>query len=129
MGDELADMPAEFGGNAGMFIYLGRHPTAGQVNADFVLPITTFAEQEGTFVNVDGRVQRFWPALQVPGSARPAWLVLGAVLAELTDDEVPQTAAASFARAASSAGVFAGLSYENIGTRGAVVNEPVELGA
>lgn len=129
MGDELADMPKEFGGNAGLFVYAGRYPTEAQVNADFVLPITTSAEQEGTFINVDGRVQRFWPALRAPGSARPAWLVFSALLAELTDGDVPQNAAAAFANAATQSGVLAGLTYESIGTRGAVVNEPVELGA
>jgi hypothetical protein len=28
-------------------------------------------------------VQRFWPGLQAPGAARPAWLVLGALADEL----------------------------------------------
>jgi hypothetical protein len=40
-------------------------------DAHFVLPVTTFAEQEGTFTNFEGRVQRFWPALQAPPLARP----------------------------------------------------------
>ena len=40
-------------------------------NAHFVLPITTFAEQEGSYTNVQGRVQRFWPGVRPPGSARP----------------------------------------------------------
>jgi len=31
--------------------------------ADIVFPVTTFAESEGTFVNVEGRVQHFTPAL------------------------------------------------------------------
>jgi len=127
MGDELADMPKEFGGHAGLFVYLGRHTTDAQVNADFVLPITNCAEQEGTFVNTAGRIQRFWPALRAPGSARPAWMVLGAILAELHDATAPQSAAASFAGIADAVGTFAGLSYESIGTRGAILNEPVEL--
>ena len=61
---------------------LPRHTTIrrGHEHADFVLPITTHAEQEGTFTNHEGRVQRFWPAtpaarhgptgLAHPGSAR-----------------------------------------------------------
>lgn len=38
--------------------------------ADIVFPATTFAESEGTFVNVDGRVQHFTPALVTRGNMR-----------------------------------------------------------
>ena len=55
--------------------------SAGTTRADFVLPVTTHAEAEGSFTNHEGRLQRFWKALDAPGMARPAWFVLGAVLA------------------------------------------------
>ena len=89
--------------------------------------VTTFAEQEGTFTSAEGRVQRFWPALRAPGAARPAWLVLGAVAAELTDKAPPVRAAELFARLGDRFPRFAGLSYESIGTRGALANEPLQL--
>ncbi|MGC8748534.1 MAG: molybdopterin-dependent oxidoreductase [Candidatus Kapaibacteriota bacterium] len=38
--------------------------------ADIVFPVTTFAESEGTFVNVDGRVQHFKPALVTRNNLR-----------------------------------------------------------
>jgi len=43
---------------------------------DFVLPVSLFAEKEGSFTNVEGIVQRFSPALQAPGESRPEWSVL-----------------------------------------------------
>ena len=108
-------------------MYLGTHAGDAAQGADFLLPVTTFAEQEGTFTSHGKRVQRFWPGLQAPGAARPAWLVLGALAAELTDSEVATTAAAAFTRWVASHDAFAGLEYTSLGTRGAVLNEPVSV--
>lgn len=127
LGDGLEDQGADFGASAALYVYLGTHAGAATEAAHFVLPVTTFAEQEGTFTNHEGRVQRFWPALQAPGAARPAWLVLGALLAQMTDEAPPRTAADSFAYLAAHVPAFAGLGYDDIGTRGAVLNEAVSL--
>ena len=44
--------------------------------ADFILPITPFSENDGTYVNVNGQWQSF-TAVGVPhGKSRPAWKVL-----------------------------------------------------
>jgi NADH-quinone oxidoreductase subunit G len=91
--------------------------------------VNTFAEQEGTFTNHEGRVQRFWPALRAPGASRPAWLVLGALLAERTGAPGPASAGEAFLRIGERNPPFAGLTYEELGTRGAVVNEPARLPA
>ena len=44
--------------------------------ADVILPIALFAENEGTFVNTEGRVQSFKQLVMAPGEARPAWRIL-----------------------------------------------------
>jgi NADH-quinone oxidoreductase subunit G len=44
--------------------------------ADILLPIATFAETAGTFVNVEGRWQSFDAAAELAGDARPGWRVL-----------------------------------------------------
>ncbi len=129
LGDELADLPADFGADASLFVYLGEHLGEAARNAHFVLPTTTYAEQEGTFTNFEGRVQRFWPALQAPGLARPAWQVLGVVLAGLEDAPAPASAADAFLRLGELVGAFQGLSYEMIGPRGALLNEAVKITA
>jgi NADH-quinone oxidoreductase subunit G len=127
LGDGLADQGADFASGAALRVYLGTHAGPAAAAADFVLPITTFAEQEGTFTNHEGRVQRFWPALRAPGLARPAWLVLGALVAEGTGSETPRRADEAFARLVAVHDAFTGLSYDDIGTRGAVVNDTVPL--
>ena len=129
MGDALADVPSEFGAGMDLFVVLGHVLTHAARNADFVLPVTTFAEQEGTFTNHAGRVQRFWPAVQPPPLARPAWQVLGVLLAGLDDADAPADAGSAFLRIAELYDAFAGLSYATIGPRGALLNEPVRLTA
>jgi NADH-quinone oxidoreductase subunit G len=44
--------------------------------ADCLLPVSTFAETAGTFVNCEGRAQSFNGVVPAPGEARPAWKVL-----------------------------------------------------
>jgi NADH-quinone oxidoreductase subunit G len=129
LGDALADLPVDFAKDASLVVYLGTVESPTLVTADFLLPITSFAEQEGTFVNFEGRVQRFWPALTPPPMARPAWQVLGVVLAGLDDGAAPATAGDAFVRLTELHDAFEGLSYPRLGTHGAVINEPVRLAA
>jgi NADH-quinone oxidoreductase subunit G len=52
-------------------------------HADVVLPIALPPEIDGTWVNVDGRVQRAGAGAKAPGDSRPAWRVLRALGAAL----------------------------------------------
>jgi len=119
VGDPLEDQPADFGASAELFVYLGSYASEAAKNAHFVFPTTTFAEQEGSYTNVQGRVQRFWPGLRSPGSARPGWLILGALLAELTEGEAPESADQAFSRIGEGTPAFGGITYRDLGTRGA----------
>lgn len=51
--------------------------TAAQ--ADVVLPAQSWAEREGTFTNGERRVQRYYPAIQPIGEARPDWQILAQI--------------------------------------------------
>jgi NADH-quinone oxidoreductase subunit G len=44
--------------------------------ADVILPSALFGENEGSFVNLTGRWQRFAPAVKPRGDARAAWKIL-----------------------------------------------------
>ena len=48
----------------------------GSEYADVLLPVSPFTETAGTFVNCEGRVQRFNGVVKPLGDARPAWKVL-----------------------------------------------------
>ena len=94
---------------------MGHYLSPAARNAHFVLPATTFAEMEGTFTNVQRRVQRFWPALQAPGMSRPAWQILGVLLAGISDASPVATAADAFATLPE----LGGLSWSDLGQQGA----------
>jgi NADH-quinone oxidoreductase subunit G len=56
------------------------HREAGIANkAKVVLPMAAWCEMDGTFLNKDGRVGRFHPAVPAPGAARPGWALLAGV--------------------------------------------------
>ena len=67
------------------------------------------------------------PMLMPPPLARPAWQVLGVLLAGLGDGDAPASAASAFLRLGQLYDPFAGLSYETLGARGALLNEPVRI--
>jgi NADH-quinone oxidoreductase subunit G len=48
--------------------------------ADFLLPAGTFAEATGTFVNNEGRAQRFFPVLAPSGDVQESWRWIGDLL-------------------------------------------------
>jgi len=129
LGDRLGDQDVAFGSSAALYVYVGTHAGPATKAAHFVLPMTTFAEQEGTFTSHEGRVQRFWPALRPPGMARPAWLVLGAVDAELTSQSAPRSAAEAFAALSDAVPAFAGLSYDSLAGHGEVARGAASAGS
>jgi len=55
------------------------------------------------------------------GSARPGWLILGALVAELTGTEAPGAADQAFVRVAELVSEFGEITYRDMGTRGAPV--------
>jgi NADH-quinone oxidoreductase subunit G len=128
LGDELADAPADFGSGAALFVYVGHYLSPAARNAHFVLPATTFAEMEGTFTNVQRRVQRFWPALQAPGMARPAWQILGVLMAGIAEVSAVATAADAFAALAEVNPAFGALGWAELGTQGAPLGEMAGAG-
>ena len=48
-----------------------------------VLPAASFAEKDGTFVNIEGREQKIKQALPPRGDARPDWRILADLMARL----------------------------------------------
>lgn len=69
-------------------IYLGHHADRLAPVADAILPSAAYSEKSGTFVNLEGRVQRTQPALEAPGQARSDWSILRA-LSEFIDPSNP----------------------------------------
>jgi len=96
-------------------------PEAVRDVAAVVLPTTNFAEEEGTFTNLRGRVQRYMQAKAAPAFARPGFMVLSDLLSALGEQAGYFMASDAFAALASARSEFAGMSYDSLGLRGAVL--------
>lgn len=74
----------DFSKFAGSFkVYIGHHGDQGAHYADVILPGATYAEKPGTYVNLEGRVQRADRAVFAPGEAREDWTILRALSEKL----------------------------------------------
>jgi NADH-quinone oxidoreductase subunit G len=60
-------------------VYIGHHGDKGAHAADVILPGASYAEKAGTYVNLEGRVQRGEKAVFAPGDAREDWSILRAL--------------------------------------------------
>ncbi|MBM4193604.1 MAG: 2Fe-2S iron-sulfur cluster binding domain-containing protein [Gemmatimonadetes bacterium] len=113
-----ASVPAGALAAAGRVVYLGTVVAAG-VKAAAVLPIANIAEHDGTVTNLRGHVQRYFQARPAPGHARPAWSAVADLLIALKGEANFLTAADAFAAMAKAHAAFAGMTFDQLGTRGA----------
>ncbi|MDH7638618.1 NADH-quinone oxidoreductase subunit NuoG [Sphingomonas oryzagri] len=71
------------GFNNSFKVYIGTHGDRGAHAADVILPGATYVEKPGTWVNMEGRVQRAERAVFPVGDAREDWTILRALSAVL----------------------------------------------
>ncbi|HEX6865590.1 MAG TPA: molybdopterin-dependent oxidoreductase [Thermoanaerobaculia bacterium] len=93
--------------------------------ADVALPVPHHAEKDGTFVNVDWRVQRFEKAFPPPGQTRNTIEVLLDLLTRF--DPIwskTQSVGQVFDQMAEKIPAFAGLSWRTLPATGSVLNVP-----
>ncbi|HUR92267.1 MAG TPA: molybdopterin-dependent oxidoreductase, partial [Gemmatimonadaceae bacterium] len=90
----------------------------GAHGAEAVLPVANMAEEDGTFTNIQGRVQRFRQAKAPPGHARSSWSVVGDILHAMGDAAQYFLPSEVFAAMTAARPAFKGLDYERLGSRG-----------
>ena len=66
-----------------LVIYQGSHGDRGAHRADIILPAAAWTEENGLFVNTEGRPQLAMRAGFAPGEAKENWAILRALSAEL----------------------------------------------
>jgi NADH-quinone oxidoreductase subunit G len=69
----------DFSKFTGFKVFVGHHGDRGAHHADVILPGASYAEKSGTFVNLEGRVQRGERAGFPPGDAREDWAIFRAL--------------------------------------------------
>ena len=88
--------------------------------ADVVLPAVSWAEQDGTFTNLEGRVQRAVKALGDPQSkAAPDWMILDHLASYFDAQWAHANAQAITAEIALANPLYAGLTWDALGDQGA----------
>ena len=113
---------------AATLIVLGWADTPLAREADVALPTATHAEQDGTFVNVQGRLQAFERCFPAPGQTRPGAQVLADLLARFDDSwkdaaDRGEAGAEAFDRMAEEIDALGGLTWNRLPATGAVVLE------
>ncbi|MRX50594.1 NADH-quinone oxidoreductase subunit G [Paracoccus sp. S-4012] len=79
--DEVEIAPRAKGGP--FVIYQGSHGDRGAHRADLILPAACYTEENGLFVNTEGRPQLALRANFPPGEAKENWAILRALSSEL----------------------------------------------
>ena len=104
-------------------VVLGWADTPLAKAADLALPVATHAEKDGTFVNVQRRLQRFRQAFPSVGEALPMVEVLSSVLRRLDPTWKAATPGEVFDRLAAEVPAFAGLSWKGVPPTGVALRE------
>lgn len=127
VGDALADVSEAELLAASQLVFVGTAiPAIVAQCAAVVLPMTNTLEEEGTFTNLRGRVQRYLQARTAPGVARPTWYVLADLLTAVGGTGQFFVPSEVFAALAGSNAKFAGLDYEALGLRGLPIVEEAQ---
>lgn len=87
-------------------------------NANIVLPMTTYAETNGTVTNFAGHVQRYWAAIEPVEESRTLLTILADLAARLEIAGAPRDPEPCFNEMSQSVEYFRGLSYRNLGRTG-----------
>ncbi len=90
------------------------HWTDALENVALVFPAASVAEQDGTYTNYAGRVQRVKRAFAPRGACQPHGAVAREALRQLGKQTPPETAAATFKHLAESNPAFAGLTWAGL---------------
>lgn len=88
--------------------------------ADLVLPLATFVEQDGSFTNYQGRVQRIHRAIPARGEAKPAWEIASHI-ALLEGGNIPATAKECFGLLTQTVPDYKALTWDGLGDDGKLV--------
>jgi NADH-quinone oxidoreductase subunit G len=94
--------------------------------ADVQLPSAVYAEKEGTFTNVQGRVQRFHAAVPPIGQSLPDLEILSRLAAELGVSISGASAEEVFREIGKSIDAFAGITWQTAGKSGQLLKQESE---
>ena len=93
-------------------IYAGLFDDGISQFADYLLPLQSFAERDGSFVNGERRVQRFYTAQGPMGQALPGWKLFGGISQSAEVSTLKPSAAAVMLELGQSLPAFEGMTHQ-----------------
>ncbi|MDQ3962546.1 MAG: molybdopterin-dependent oxidoreductase, partial [Actinomycetota bacterium] len=81
-----ADLATRALKNSPFTVVMELFPTETVSHADVVLPSAAYAEREGTFTNLERRIQKLEACLEPPGTAREVWQACAGIARALDDE-------------------------------------------
>ena len=103
-------------------VYLGTQANGTSKTADVLLPTLTVFEKNGSFINLNFRLQKFQQAVPGPAGLLPDVLLLSQILGNLPGQTAPGSLNAVWEALAGEVQAFNGLTYSNIPALGAQLN-------
>jgi predicted molibdopterin-dependent oxidoreductase YjgC len=128
-GRDVAGQPGALDALGGLeFLVVQDHTlTETARRAHVVLPGQTFAEKDGTYTNLERRVQRLRPALAPRGDARPDWRIFRDVLNALGGQTFHASADDVLKEVAATVPVYAEVTLGRVGFKGVQWSFPPPL--
>jgi len=105
-------------GKVDFVVFQGSWDSSTAALADIQLPSAVCAEKEGTFVNVDGRVQKFHAAVAPLGKSLPDLDILCRLARELEVQLPAASATEVFLEISQQVEEFSGMTYQTLGENG-----------
>jgi len=96
-------------------------------HASVVLPMAAPAEQDGTYTNMEGRIQRMQGAIPPPGDAKPAWRAFAEIALRMRPMTPYFNPAEIMEEIAQVAPEFGVAEYQHLPTEGRRLSAPVTL--
>lgn len=121
---DLATMPGGQSAleNAEFVVYQGTCENETMAFASVVLPMAAPAEQDGTWTNCEGRVQRMVRAIAAPGESKPAWRIFAELILRLEATSPYFNPGEVMAEIAKTVPVFAGVALDTLPEEGILLN-------
>ena len=113
-----AQFAAEALGKVDCVAFQGSWDHATASLADIRLPSAVYAEKDGTFTNIQGRVQRFHPAVSPVGESLPDLEILFRLAAELGLGLIGTSAAQVLSEIGTAVEAFSGITWQTVGSSG-----------
>jgi NADH-quinone oxidoreductase subunit G len=115
-------VPGELSQKLGLFVFSGTNENPTASSSHWLLPTAAYVEEDGTFVNCHGRIQRIGRAFPPLPDCREGWRVLLELAAQLNQPLAWQNPQQIFQGMTDVLPAFAGLSYEKVGSLGEEVS-------